>query len=215
MSQKIVGLPHPGLTESIVKVQFPLSCFGLGGVGCTMKLGLKFRDVIHRGRLDPDRVQYVLKHLSLAMPEAGSQGRHRVFTVRQAVQLVIATHLAGGGIPVKFVGPLVSYCERTVRKARTSQKARTKASSAMLFYHARDGEHWFLEIRDGRWALCWQQVQEKQEKGPRAKGIRIPFRTARAYFEIRGDQTAVKSPVPLIRQLLDLTELEAAIAQPE
>ena len=183
-----------------------------------MKLGLKFRDVIHRGRLDPDRVQYVLKNLPLAMPEAGSQGRHRVFTVRQAVQLVIATHLAGGGIPVKFVGPLVSYCERTVRKAGTSQKARTKASSAMLFYHARDGEHWFLEIRDGRWALCWQQVQEKQEKqekDPQPKGIRIPFRTARPYFEIPGDQTAVKSPAPLMQQLVDLTELEAAMARPE
>ena len=183
-----------------------------------MKLELKFRDVIQRGRLDPDRAQYVLKHFPLAMPEAGSQGRHRVFTVPQAVQLAIATHLVGGGIPVKLVGPMVSYCERTVRKARTSQKARTRESSAILLYDARDGEHWFLEIRDGRWALCWQQVQEKQEKqekGPRAKGIRIPFSTARVYFEIRGDQTAVKSPVPLIRQLVDLTELEAAMARPE
>ena len=189
-----------------------------------MKLELKFRDVIQRGRLDADRTQYALKHLPLAMPEAGSQGRHRVFTVRQAVQLAIATNLVGGGIPVKLVGPVVSYCERTVRKARTSQKARTKASSAMLLYDARDGEHWFLEIRDGRWALCWQQVKEKQEvqekqqeqhEVPQPKGFRIPFATARAYFEIQAGQTAVKSPAPLMRQLLDLTDLEAAMARPE
>lgn len=178
-----------------------------------MKHELRFRGVIQRGRLDPDRAQYVLKHLPLAMPKAGSQGRHRVFTIRQAVRLAIATHLVGGGVPVKMVGRLVLFCERIVRE-RTRHKAKTKTSREFSLYDAPDGEHWFVEVRDGRRASCRQQVQVKQHEDPPPHVIRVPFNTTEE-FEIRKDPTGTKPSVPLIRQLLDVTDLEAAMARPE
>lgn len=116
---------------------------------------LKLRDVVNRARLDLWTAQHVLKHAGLpGMPDAGSQGKHRVFSLDQAMRFALATQLVMGGVPVKFTAGVVDYCERHVKSQTTGWK------KGKPLYESPEND-WNLEIWDCRYV----EVQRRKEAG--------------------------------------------------
>lgn len=72
---------------------------------------LKLADILSRARLDESTAKYVLRNDYLAdMPRAGKQGRHREFTLDQAIRLSICTELVGWGVPLVNAAKALDYC---------------------------------------------------------------------------------------------------------
>jgi DNA-binding transcriptional MerR regulator len=106
---------------------------------------LKLHDIIANARLTLSTVQYVLKNPEdfPGMPDAGSQGVHRLFTFEQAVRLTICTLLIMGGIPLKQAAAALDFYEKETRKIKTSMAndPRFKEGLATSLF-------WWIEITD-------------------------------------------------------------------
>lgn len=78
---------------------------------CVMDTGLKFDTVVRSGRLNVSTARYVLQSPEFlpGMPGAGSPGRHRRFTIEQAIRLCVCAHLQGAGVPMQQAGAAVVY----------------------------------------------------------------------------------------------------------
>jgi hypothetical protein len=119
-----------------------------------VSIALKLNEIVSRGRLKLSTVQYALKHPDLLpdMPEAGSQGRHRMFTVQQAMRLAICTRLVMAGVPLADAALVVQISER---RARTLLGIGIKQP---LRYGDQPGKHpWTLRVFDGQHFQVWQQ----------------------------------------------------------
>ena len=75
---------------------------------------LRLNDVVANARLDLWTCKYVLKHPEVlrGMPQAGSQGRHRIFTLDQATRLAFCTLIVSAGFPLKIAGTVVRHSEK-------------------------------------------------------------------------------------------------------
>ncbi len=84
-----------------------------------MEPALKFDTVVRCGRLTVSTARYVLQsreHLP-GMPEAGSPGRHRRFTMEQAIRLCVCAHLQSAGVPMQQAGSAVVYLAERLEKS--------------------------------------------------------------------------------------------------
>ncbi len=84
-----------------------------------MEPALKFDTVVRSGRLNLSTARYVLQspeHLP-GMPEAGTPGRHRRFTIEQAIRLCVCAHLQGAGVPMQQAGTAVIYLAQRLKSA--------------------------------------------------------------------------------------------------
>jgi hypothetical protein len=116
---------------------------------------LKFSEIVVQARLGKWTAQHVLKNATLPhMPMAGSQGLHREFTLPQAMRFALATQLVMGGVPVKFAGRVVDFCERRVMKQTIGWK------KGKPLYES-PGNPWLLEIYD----RLYIEVIRKKEAG--------------------------------------------------
>lgn len=166
---------------------------------------LKFAEVVERAGVDAQTAQYALKHPAHlpGMPEAGSQGCHRTFTLRQAMQLAICTLLMKAGVPLRDAGALVRHCEEQAARSARGQKG--------LVYEAKQDQFWHLDILDARYAICWQ--------GPRVgphellAGIleQKPLK-GRTFVDLQTNGTCTHVPTPVMHHRIHLTEVESRIA---
>ncbi len=115
---------------------------------------MKLSDIVGRGRLKLSTVQYALKHPDLLpdMPEAGSQGRHRTFTVQQAMRLAICTRLVMAGVPLADAAQVVQISER---RARTLLGIGIK-QPLLLSSQGDRKSPWMLRAYDGQYFQVWQ-----------------------------------------------------------
>jgi len=169
-----------------------------------MNTVLKFGEIVKRARLDADRTHYILKRLA-GMPKAGSQGVHRIFTLRQALRLAICTHLISAGATLSRANSLVAYCEKRAREVDSQHEISQKGFQ----YLAPGGLHWFLDILDGRFAKCWRSPLSDMSGQP----IRIEFATREFYFDIENDNIVNQIEDPIMVQRIDLTSLETCLAK--
>jgi hypothetical protein len=137
---------------------------------------LKLDEVVKYGRLDRSTVRYVLQsshHLS-GMPKAGSPGRHRQFTVDQAVKLALCAHLQCAGVPLKHAGEIWKYLQRELKKETFAREFPPERSLAP----------WILTIWDG--------VYLKLDCGGEK---RIPARNGRFHISSKSIAQVVRKPL--------------------
>lgn len=119
-----------------------------------MDMELKLNDIVSRGRLKLSTVQYALKNPDLLpdMPEAGSQGRHRTFTVQQAMRLATCVRLVMAGVPLAGAAQVVQVGER-----RTRTLLGIGSKQPLLFGSQGDNKNpWMLRAFDGQYFQIWQ-----------------------------------------------------------
>ncbi len=174
-----------------------------------MKDELKFSEIVARARLDSQTAQYVLKHpLDLTgMPEAGSQGRHRVFSLPQAVRLALCTQLVKAGIALRVAGKVVDCCEKETVEKRGSRKR------GLRRYQTRRGYEWVLWILDGEFMRC------DHRPVPEAPGISdyvVSGGNLTGFVVIEtGKKHKGSVPVPFVQHSFNLTLLENRIVTTE
>lgn len=163
-------------------------------------LALKFGEVVERGRLNVHSAQHVLKHADreLGLPESGSQGVHRRFTLQQATRLAMAAKLIGGWVRLDGAARTVLYCEQRVRNL-----SRAKPNDERL-YKRTPSDPWRLHVLDERYAQAW------------CYGIwrrRTPVDWADWFVIVNGGRAdELKCPKPITRFEVNLTLLESALA---
>jgi len=101
---------------------------------------LKLNQIVLTSKLDLSTVQYVLKHPELlsGMPDAGSQGVHRRFTLPQALRLALCCQLVMSGIPLKHAGPAIDFWHKQVREQRKKIEGHHLGKFTGLYEHAID-----------------------------------------------------------------------------
>ena len=128
----------------------------------------KFSDIVRRAKLDRSTAAYVLKHPENlpGMPEAGSQGLHREFSVRQAVRFAICTHLVMAGVPLKLAGNAALLCDkrrkelgsgRSVRRSHSRRRPPPSKAERESYQREPNEDPWVLRLEDGHWMRVWRE----------------------------------------------------------
>lgn len=107
---------------------------------------LKLSEIQNRARLNPSTVKYVLQNPEIVagMPEAGSQGVHRRFTVAQAERLAVVTRLVMVGVPLRDAATTIRFIEKRI--ANVEREFREENEHAGKFV---ESTPWKLLIIDG------------------------------------------------------------------
>jgi len=175
---------------------------------------LKFNDIVTRAELNGSTAAYALKHPEhlAGMPEAGSQGRHREFSVRQAVRLSICVHLVMAGVSLTLAGKAAALCDkrrkelgsgRPVRRG-ASRRAPTPTKEERESYLREPNEDpWILRLQDGHWMRVWR---DDYRGGFAGHGEFVDIRTGE-WESMPGDRFTVFE--------LNLSMLEWVLVKPE
>lgn len=155
---------------------------------------VKFGALVERCALKPKTAQYVLRTSGAlsGMPKAGRQGSHRDFTLRQAVQLAICTHLVEGGVALSNAAKIVRYCESEATKHRRANR------SEQRIYASKTLDPWFLIVDDGRYCRLWREQLRRDNN----------LVDEDDYFNIVTGKRHAASPLKLTRYQVNVTELE-------
>jgi len=77
---------------------------------------LKLSDIVERVELNPNSLAHILSQDVLpGMPEAGSQGVHRLFTVDQAYRLALCGLLVSAGLSLKNAVTVTRQCTKWLK----------------------------------------------------------------------------------------------------
>jgi hypothetical protein len=167
-----------------------------------MNEALKYSDVIERVGLHDRTAKYVLAQEGLltGMPEAAGQGKHREFTVQQAMRLSICTTLVMVGIPLRAAARVASFCEQQVRSQTPKLFRRPVTYGRESF-----SEPWELEVIGARYVRVWCGECDGD------------YGARWAYYDIAEDKVHTfrqRSPEAPLRVELGLTELERKLLAP-
>lgn len=157
-------------------------------------MDLKLNDIVQRGRLKLSTVQYSLKHPELlpGLPESGAKGRHRVFSVQQAMRLATCTHLVMAGVPLATAGQVVLECERSARSLQ-----RTDRKKPLSYCEPLGRDPWFLRVFDSQYFQVWQRGRSSR------------FRDVLHFWNVQTEEWELHTDdLPTVRYELDLTALE-------
>lgn len=180
---------------------------------------LKFGQIIDLAKLDRWTAEYVLKHAAELknMPEAGSQGKHRHFTLWQAVRFAVHTHLVMCGVPLRWAVTVVNWSEKRIAKLSRPQQRRP-----ITYVPSGANQGWILEVVDARFARIWSQglqlvaIRETDPPGRRGRKNAEALMDEHAIFLDTETGNEVRNPddaaCPLTDLKLDCTMLERRLA---
>ncbi len=162
---------------------------------------LKLSDIVSIARLNLWTAQHILKHAEYlqGMPESGSQGLHRRFTLDQATRLSICTLLVMWGIPLKQAGAAVDFCEKEVR---TNPKS--VAKPLLLGKFGKLGVGHITEIL----------IIDREYLTLRRDAIKMPQGDRMAYSIIQECVVTLPPRFPLTTLSIDLNALRLAMYPP-
>ncbi len=161
-----------------------------------MAESMKFAKIVEAARLVPSTAQYVLKGCRKPwLPGSGSQGIHRVFSLRQGVRFATVTKLVMAGVPLQRAEDAEEFCFAYRLQSRLRENERL---------YARDPRNgpWYLEMLDE------DRIQLRRKK-------ESPVFILERYYSIheRKEVDTMEDPTPHSRYILFLTELESSLAR--
>lgn len=164
---------------------------------------LKLKLIVEVAKLDLWTTQYVLKKSTLigGLPEGGSQGKHRLFTIEQAVRLAVHTHLVMGGVILEPAVEAVKYCNQIVKQF-TANRA--------VSYQLVNPEHrWLISVVDSRYVNIWSEhLRSKAKLLREGTGKQLTLDIEQEYYDTKTGEVDFDNEVPLTRFTLDATMLE-------
>lgn len=163
----------------------------------TVSETIKFTDVIKRAQIDRSSAQHALKHPEhlLGMPEAGTQGVHRMFSLEQAMALAICVHMLKIGVPLARAGQIVEFCRKRIKRfaAPADRKSRPYRSEIL--------DPWKLTVLDQRYVRLWrEQLARESDRNDKDEFVNI----------VTGEVDVVLDGS--IETTLNLTKLESHLA---
>ena len=161
---------------------------------------IKLNDIIKKNRLKLSTAQYVLKNPELlpGLPATGSQGRHREFSIQQALRLGTCCHLVMLGLPLRRAAKVLKFIEHQIRTTQPKNFGRR-----LTYMRGDFTEPWTVELFDCRFVRVWYGDLDGEYP---ARYLYLDLETGKtSKFRFEPDR--------LIYSEINLTEIEAVLTK--
>lgn len=153
---------------------------------------LKLDDIVRYGKVDRSTARYVLQFPGIlpGMPATGSSGKHRTFTIRQALNLAICAHLQMAGVPLREAAAALQWIQKQL-------VARGLGDQGLPPHDGKTS--WILTIEDHDFLML-------------SGGARLRIPAGRKTYSISSETIETKHRPPVAVYRLDLTFLRQCLS---